>query len=432
MNWTNLAVNGLSSCLDIVIVTIFYRRWLENRKNKFIIVILPILLGISMTLLTTAANKSLIVPVLVYSFFFFYALSFKGKLATRFFTSLTVFGVMIIAELLSGVLLMNIHHGDLDYIHDNVVFYLQGVILSKLFLFTICKIIGFFKKRDISIINAKTVICLMIITASSIFSIYYIAMYVYNTNGIISSAIALALTLLIILAFICTFWVFDSIVKTQKEKMRAAFEKRHYQSQIEHYSQLNERQIEIRRLNHDMINILTGLSGVLAADDTQSALNKINFYLSKCYENRTLDCGNSAVDALILSKKEVSESKSIQFECEVMIPQLKIDEIDFCLLLGNILDNAIEACERIDDISKRTIFLKIHMVNSMLSVHCKNSSFGKNPELKTTKTDKKNHGFGVRKIREVAGEYDGYAQFEQSEDFFITDVVVRNAELVRL
>lgn len=55
--------------------------------------------------------------------------------------------------------------------------------------------------------------------------------------------------------------------------------------------------------------------------------------------------------------------------------------------------------------------------------------FALNAELKTAKSDKKNHGFGVRKIREVAADYDGYAKFERVGDVFVTDVVVRNEEM---
>jgi len=429
MNWSNLTANGLSSLLDVLIVTIFYRRWLEIRNNRYISVIFPVALIVVMIFFTTLANKSFAVPIVVFELFTLYALTFKGRFTSRLFASMTVFGVMIISELISGVLLMSIHKGNLDYIHNNIIFYMQGVILSKLFVFTICKIIGFFEERDISIINIKTVVCLIIITASSIISIYYIAMYVYNTNGIISSTMALFLTLLIISAFICTFFVFDTIIIAQKEKTRTELEKRQYKNEIEHYNQLNLQQIEIRRLNHDMVNILTGLSGAIKADDTDSALRKINAYLLKCEEYRAIDCGNSAVDALLNSKKTAAENESILFEYEAIIPNLKIDEIDFCIMLGNILDNAIESCMRIDDFSKRKIFIRIRSLNSMLSVHCENSAIGENAGLKTAKSDKKNHGFGVRKIREVAEDYDGYAKFERVGDVFVTDVVVRNEEM---
>lgn len=302
-------VNGISSAFDVVIVTGFYAQRLGFRRKKYVTYLIGVILCAVMTTVSSVFTGTPIVPVSVFAAFICYSLVFCGELHTKIFNAATVFLSMILGELFTGILLMTIHHGNLDYIQNNPIFYLQGAILSKLFMFIELSIFRLFKERDYSLVNRKTVLSLSVITISSIASVYFIAMYVYNTHNIIESAAALTVTIIIAISFICTFYIFNVIIKSERKTALLAAERLRYEREIAMYKQDNEHRQEIRRLNHDMKNLLIGVDGALNTMDIDEAHRMISEYLKCCCDVSEKSCpvsGNSALDYIVSAKKKRS------------------------------------------------------------------------------------------------------------------------------
>lgn len=124
-----------------------------------------------------------------------------------------------------------------------------------------------------------------------------------------------------------------------------------YQAQIAFYQMLDEQYEQAERLRHDMKNHLIALGGLLEEREFQ----KMYAYLEKMKESGSLESGqevtgNRAVDALLYNKRKKAEEEGIAWICDVRMPPIcGIDEFDLCVLFGNILDNAIEACEKMED-----------------------------------------------------------------------------------
>ena len=109
----------------------------------------------------------------------------------------------------------------------------------------------------------------------------------------------------------------------------------------------------------------------------------------------------------------------------------EIEEIEMCIVLGNLLDNSIEACEKIPTGYERTIQLKIIQVEEYLSIYIKNSIFDgiklEEDKIQTTKADKLFHGFGLENINEIVDKYNGHMDYEQVENTFIVKVLLQNS-----
>lgn len=115
----------------------------------------------------------------------------------------------------------------------------------------------------------------------------------------------------------------------------------------------------------------------------------------------------------------------------IIIPgKIKIDEIDLCILIGNAVDNAVEACKKIEETENRMLEIKIFPVNgqlSMLFTNSKNSMEKKPPGLfKTTKADSFMHGFGIENMRNICRKYDGNISFDISANRFILSILLPN------
>jgi sensor histidine kinase regulating citrate/malate metabolism len=107
---------------------------------------------------------------------------------------------------------------------------------------------------------------------------------------------------------------------------------------------------------------------------------------------------------------------------------LTIPDTDLCILLGNILDNAIEASEQVTD-EKGYIDLELNDSNEILSIHCSNNyhiePIMQNGKLVTTKTSRILHGIGMQNIADMVKKYDGSMEYQYSDQVFSIDVLLK-------
>ena len=109
----------------------------------------------------------------------------------------------------------------------------------------------------------------------------------------------------------------------------------------------------------------------------------------------------------------------------IFLPKdILIDDIQLCTLIGNLFDNAIEACMKIKEPDKRYIDFQIKPFNCMMSIYMENSCIGdyvidKNGKLKTSKqTNIINHGIGLKRIEEIVERANGFVTLNPSNDKF--------------
>ncbi len=99
-----------------------------------------------------------------------------------------------------------------------------------------------------------------------------------------------------------------------------------------------------------------------------------------------------------------------------------IRSVDLCAILGNLLDNAIEAARQVPDRSGRTVTLTIRRIHQMLVIKVENTfaaaPIQENGGLKTTKTGGGLHGWGLKSARTAAEKYDGTVQTSVSGEVF--------------
>ena len=125
-------------------------------------------------------------------------------------------------------------------------------------------------------------------------------------------------------------------------------------------------------------------------------------------------------------KLENAQKENINFKVEIENLEFKrMGSVDFSALLGNILDNAIEASRKeenpfIEVIIKRkrnydTILVKNHISNSVLK---------SNTSLETSKNDSNNHGIGMKQIKEITEKYDGILDIYEEHEMFCVNVMI--------
>ncbi|NCE66145.1 ATP-binding protein [Pseudoflavonifractor sp. 524-17] len=137
----------------------------------------------------------------------------------------------------------------------------------------------------------------------------------------------------------------------------------------------------------------------------------------------TVWTGDETADYLINSKAAAAEAGGIQFQRHVEFPQhTNIRSADLCAILGNLLDNAVEAARQVPDPHRRTVSLTIRRIHQMLVIKVENSfstaPIQENGALKTTKTEGGLHGWGLKSAQTAAEKYDGMVQAGVSGEVF--------------
>lgn len=189
-----------------------------------------------------------------------------------------------------------------------------------------------------------------------------------------------------------------------------------YQAQVEVYQMLEEQYRQEERLRHDLKNHVIALRGLWE----EQAWEKLGDYLKRMEDNARFvsneeATGNRAMDALLCQKRKMAEDKKIEWECDVRIPkQCRINEFDLCVLFGNILDNALEACERLGQREREQEirpFICVHAgtVKSCFLLEVKNSMHAaERPKGGPAgKDDPHGHGIGLLNVGDVVHRYDG-------------------------
>lgn len=228
--------------------------------------------------------------------------------------------------------------------------------------------------------------------------------------------------------------IFNLYLKLSKEK---ELEKHNtvYEQQLElcnrHIYENETIMKDFRNARHNLKQHFIVLIEMLEDKENKEASD----YLRKLIDTEVLrnvgisKTGNIVVDSLINAKYCIATKLDIKFEVVVHIPmQLPFHGADISVLLGNILDNAIEAAIKIPE-ENRYIKCFMRYENSVLIITVINAFSGKvlkgkDGKLITNKSDSGNHGIGLESVNKIANKYHGSAIIEIKEETFVIKVVL--------
>ena len=221
----------------------------------------------------------------------------------------------------------------------------------------------------------------------------------------------------------------------EMEKKIAYLEKEKNALLMRDYQMLRNTYATNARLFHDFHNHIEALHSYLEKDKAEEAAKYLESLRSPIEAvTQPVWVGDEAVDYLLSSKIALAASRDIQVNCNIEYPQhTNIRSVDLVTILGNLLDNALEAVEGTEG-NLRFINLTIRRINEMLIIKlengCKTAPVITEGELKTTKQDTDLHGWGLKSVRTTAEHYDGTVEAEYGGGRFCT-VVTLSYEPVR-
>ena len=202
-----------------------------------------------------------------------------------------------------------------------------------------------------------------------------------------------------------------------------------YRNQLE---VIMESQNRVRALRHDMKNHILALQVLVQrkeAEETNRYLDSMKDFMTNPEEY--VKTGNDTVDSLLNYKIQKANEVLNVVETKISIPeQLRLRSFDLNVLLGNLLDNAIDASMQTED-KKLKITIKLDKGILFLHIYnsCRGIGDGRSGFTETTKEDKLNHGIGLKNVRRIVEKYHGDIEFLYENDSVETDVMMYVKEM---
>jgi sensor histidine kinase YesM len=291
------------------------------------------------------------------------------------------------------------------------------------------KTVTYFRRSFSGSIKTSYQLMILVVPAISLVLVYVILDLIMHPG---KEDVSLPVTGLLCLLYVnvMIFTVFEGFMRQVNKEYRYMLMEKQLDLQLDHYKQLAESRSRIQEIWHDFRNHVQCIRILNDKGDMES-LGEYIRNLS-CYEERAnvLDTGNPVIDALLSNKQSIARQMGIRFEMELVIPpRLEIPPADICAILGNSLDNAIEACNRIKNPGiEKMIRLNLTYKNGYLVMELVNT-FEIAPQrqgkhFKTWKSSPQFHGLGLQSIERTVEQNGGNVKIDMENGTFSIKILI--------
>ena len=298
------------------------------------------------------------------------------------------------------------------------------LIMSKLFIFMVLSVIKKLTSKETSFkYQDYFLLILFPVAFFSVFTVMTKISLSYNVSKLyayfIVAIFAIAFT------YIGIYYLIYKINKTSKLEYEKEFYKKMLKYQQRHYLEAEENFKQIKRIKHNIKNSLLSVEVNLKNGDTAEAGKQLEKILASVSNiGNTVKSKNQIVDFVLNTKLSGITNAAITVTGE-LADLTHIDDIDLSIILGNVVDNAVEA---IADIQNAKIKIQFNRKNNYQSIIVKNSIaesvLNKNPDLKSTKNSPEEHGIGIKSVKETVEKYGGTIEIFEDENFFNFQIVL--------
>lgn len=300
---------------------------------------------------------------------------------------------------------------------------LLALFLTKLLFFVASRIIiHIYRKEKFQFNRFETFIVSALFLITLIISISLVKLQLNHQNE--EQLIFLSI-FCVFLADIFIFCIMKKINKESQNQLRISMLELQLSEQKTMIEETGNISREIKKAEHDLRHHLLSILGNIENENTEAAETYLKQLLHD-YETsifKYIYIDNSAVNSILNMKMSRCHANKIDIKTEIESDFSDFSDIDICVLLANLLDNAIEASLNVDS---PQITVSIRNEKNYLCILIRNriesSVLEENGQLHTTKKDKSKHGLGVYSISQIVDKYDGMKTYYEKNGYFVADI----------
>ena len=229
---------------------------------------------------------------------------------------------------------------------------------------------------------------------------------------------------------ILIYYVVTRLILEQNKTLELKEKNHQLTMQTVQYENLQEKITEARRAKHDVRHHIAVMQGYLNNKDYAALNDYLNRYGRSLPDDSPIRfCENTAADAVLLYFAQQAKNSGIDYAVKAEIPQnIGISETDISVLLGNLLENALDACKA-ENGGEKKIIVRADVLGGSLCITVDNTFTGelkKTADGKLISTKHRGEGLGTSSVKSIAEKYGGICRFEKKEGFFYASVLCRS------
>ena len=401
------------------------RMFFDKRRTSLVLTVFSYLLFIIPPSVAYLLNTPLFIFLASILAIGVITLNYKSSIAKRCVATVFIFTFFLLLEILALLLLDSLqlirlvaaeHIEHLAYVTMGLTTLLLALLLQR-----------FADLRKEHRAGALYWISSMSIPTISLFLLFYLltSLYFTQTATIVFVATLAAINLVYV-------YFQDTIFKSHEDKLKSALheqEKDYYFSQLQLMQQSAE---QIKTIRHDMKMHLATAMDYNANNRTDELADYLKGLLGDIGKGEVYsDTGNIAVDSIINFKLKAAVENNIQLDSKVLVPPvLNIEAADVVTILGNLLDNALDAVSKVED---KRIKLNVKATKGNLFIAIENTFDGKIKyangkdgieKVIVTRKDNSKHGYGLKNIRKSVEKYNGHMDINHEGNIFTVGILL--------
>lgn len=361
-------------------------------------------------------NLNLIISILM---IFLYCSSFVLVSTYQLLLPTLYIGLGFVTEPI-GLLIIKI----LNFCFENKYNYFVAVVICELIRLVIVLTICHGLNIQLSILSFTHRFFFFMIPISNVI-ICYIAICISSIfNSLLSDILCALIIVMVLISNILTFTVFSKLCNVMQDKYRQEMLLKEAQAKEKYYTKVAQNNKMLQIFKHDLKNKLLAVSAKAKNnEELLDELNKLSGNLNTY--DKEIYTTNEVFNTIINNKVCDAQDKNIEVKVYISIP--KVINLDYCdagILIGNLFDNAIEACDKIT-CDNRWIDLSILWQDKILILKIRNSKSEENVKTNiSSKMDCTHHGIGLRSVKSVVKKYNGVIDISDKGDVFEVSAVL--------
>lgn len=428
----SIIIDGISCIIETIIMVYFIEsackrrpvRLLTSRVHTFFILLLADL-GISFLNIPLYIQISVLFSACVLVLLIFYT----GNVIKKIYFSimlvlLTIASSMLALYIVSWV--SNINYAEL--IERSDIIRILTNIASKLFYFISVKIVLKYLRKEKIHVAAHTTLIYAIFLIASALAIVKIRNGLFNCK--IDAVSSTYITIVIIIMDLCLYLMLHYYSESSQRQLDIEMQKLTIQQQQKDIETIIQDYYEILKIRHDIKRNISIAAEMLK----EKEYDKLGAFIKSFQDNNIgniktyINTSNRMFNAIINQKLSEAEQHNIKIECFIFNDLSDFNGMsdqELCLIFLNLLDNAIEAEAEVENpIIKLNIFQNRGYVCFKIENIVDKNILETNPNLHTTKQDKRMHGVGLKSVREIIDRHDGIFNVSQNEKWFSAEIML--------
>ena len=342
---------------------------------------------------------------------------YEADMKKRCLSAVFIYSIIMLAEIL---VTLSTGYWKLNLYERSEYSSISGRIVNEMVLFIIVLLLERFKYIKNGLPALKSLCLSFIFVPAS--SLWLILMILQN-SGFDKNRIILSVVLLL-LTNITMFYLLDAVKKQDRLESEREWLIRENQNLRRMSEVIQETQNRLRKIEHDGKNHLGLVKSFISAGEYEKAVTHLDSVLSlDNVQKNYVDTGNAVLDNILNFKMQEAAGSGITIEHSIIVPDtLDVDSFDMTVILGNILDNAMEAVRQGQD-RNFPVSLTIKYDKGRLFIKEENRiygevQYGEDGSLITSKKMKEHHGIGLKNVKEIVQKYDGEFETEITNNIF--------------